>query len=110
MQLLNNSYAVARYQQNYQLSIPNLSLFFVLKLALFGPRFEDSEKLTRRGISASLRVCLALFGFVFLEPEDDFIFIILCFNGANVHLSIQQIGFVLHNLVVHSSLFVVHCL
>jgi hypothetical protein len=68
MQLPNNSYVVAGYQQNYQLSIPNLSLFFVLKLALFGPRFEDSEKLTRRGISAPLggKFASSLFGFVWV--------------------------------------------
>ena len=37
-----------------------------------------------------------MFGFVFLEPEDDLIFIILCINEVYVNLNIQQIGFVLH--------------
>ena len=47
-----------------------------------GPRFEDSEKLTRRDLrslrdkfASSLK--LALIGFVLFEPENGFIFIIL---------------------------------
>jgi len=42
---------------------------------------------------------LGLIGFVFRASEKPFIFIFLCFNRAYIHLSIQQIGFVLHNLV-----------
>ncbi len=40
---------------------------------------------------------LGLIGFVFPESAKSYIFIIFCYNGTYVHLSIQQIGFVLHN-------------
>jgi len=39
---------------------------------------------------------LALFGFVFLEPENDFTFIILCKIKGYVHFAFAEIGFVLH--------------
>ena len=35
---------------------------------------------------------LALFGFVFLEPEDDFIFIIPCSKGGCINFMHKQIG------------------
>ena len=40
---------------------------------------------------------LALFGFVFWEPEGDFIFIILCEIKGCVHFVVSEIGFVLHS-------------
>jgi hypothetical protein len=40
---------------------------------------------------------LGLFGFVFRASEKPFIFIFLVKTIAYIHLSIQQIGFVLHN-------------
>ncbi len=43
-----------------------------------GPRFEDSEKLTRRDLRFALSLKLALIGFVLFKPESGFIFIILC--------------------------------
>jgi len=36
---------------------------------------------------------LGLIGFVFPTSAKSFVFIILCFNRAYVHLAIQQIGF-----------------
>ena len=35
-------------------------------------------------------------GFVFRESEGVIIFIILCYKRTYVHLSVRQIGFVLH--------------
>jgi hypothetical protein len=48
-------------------------------------------------------VCLALF---YRFGVHNFLFIVLCVNASYIHLSIQQIGFVLHNLVI--SWFVVN--
>jgi len=39
---------------------------------------------------------LGLIGFVFCTSAKSFVFIILSFNRAYVHLGIRQIGFVLH--------------
>jgi len=41
---------------------------------------------------------LALFGFVFLGPEKDFIFIILCDIKGYVHFAVAEIGFVLQKI------------
>ena len=45
---------------------------------------------------------LGLFGFVFEAAAEAYIDIIHCYSSAYVHLSIQEIGFVLHNLVCDS--------
>jgi len=42
------------------------------------------------------RTRLGLIGFVFPASAKTFIFIILCYNRAYAHLSILEIGFVLH--------------
>ena len=43
-----------------------------------GPRFEDSEKLTRRDLrSLRDKFASSLIGFVLFEPENGFIFVIL---------------------------------
>ena len=50
--------------------------------------------------SAAKKRKLALFGFVFLEPEGDFIFIILCEIEGCIHFVVGEIGFVLHKSYV----------
>ena len=57
-----------------------------------GSLFEDSEKLNRRDLCFASSLKLALFGFVFLEPEDDFIFIIPCSKGGCINFMHKQIG------------------
>ena len=48
-------------------------------LGLFGPRFEDCEKLTRRDLrSLRDKFASSLFGFVFSAFVKAFIVIILC--------------------------------
>jgi len=46
------------------------------------------------GVRETLK--LALIGFVFLDSEGGFIFIILCNIGAYTHFGFLEIGFVLH--------------
>ena len=51
------------------------------KLALIGPRFEDSEKLTRRDLrSLRDKFASSLFGFVFLDCEIIFFSVILYYK------------------------------
>jgi len=74
-----------------------------LKLALIGFVFEASESIHFHNplLILYLRsfghlvnwVCI---GFVFEASAKAYIDIIVCYNSTYVHLSIQQIGFVLH--------------
>ena len=63
---------------------------------MFGPRFEDSEKLTPGDLGCVSSLKLGLIGFVFRASAEAFVFIILCYDRGYVHLCIQEIGFVLH--------------
>jgi hypothetical protein len=40
---------------------------------------------------------LGLIGFVFIGIVHSYLFIVHCFNRTYVHLSVSEIGFVLHN-------------